>query len=142
MEAQDVFEKHLKEKGIRQSGQRQKILGVFLAAEKHVTMADLYELVRKQNPGIGYATVYRAMKVICGSGLAREVDFGDGIMRFEHNYGHEHHDHLLCVKCGKVIEALCPELEQLQDKMAKEYGLTPVSHCLQIFGICKDCAEK
>ncbi|MGA2140804.1 MAG: transcriptional repressor [Brevinematales bacterium] len=139
MDAQIIFDKYLKDKGIRQSEQRQKILDVFLDVEKHVTMADLYDLVRLKDKNIGYATVYRAMRVICDSGLGREVDFGDGIMRFEHSYGHAHHDHLICVECGKVIEAMDPDIEKLQEKLATTHGLKPISHSLQIFGICSDC---
>jgi Fur family ferric uptake transcriptional regulator len=142
MSEQDIFDNYLRTKKIRQSEQRSRILSVFLKTEKHVSMADLYDLVRQYDSGIGYATVYRAMKVICESGLGREVDFGDGVMRFEHAYGHKHHDHLICVECGKVIEAVNPEIEKLQEKMASEHGLTPISHNLQIFGICKECAGK
>jgi Fur family ferric uptake transcriptional regulator len=141
MEAKEIFNKYIKDKGIRQSEQRQKILDVFLNVENHVTMADLYDLVRKLDKNIGYATVYRAMKVICDSSLGREVNFGDGIMRYEHSYGHDHHDHLICVECGKVIEAMDPDIEKLQEKMAIKHGLKPISHNLQIFGICKECSE-
>ena len=87
-----VLVQYLKDKGIRTSKQREHVLDVFLKAEKHLTMAGLYEIVRKKHPSIGYATVYRAMKVICDAGLAREVNFGQGGSRFEHEYGHEHHD--------------------------------------------------
>ena len=135
----DVFNQYLKDKSIRYSQQREYILDVSLRVERHVTVSEFYDLIRKKNPSIGYATVYRAMKIICDSGLAREVDFGDGVVRYEHKYGHEHHDHLICLKCGKFIEVINPKIEKLQDKMAQEYGFTPVGHKMQIFGICKQC---
>jgi len=91
-----------------------------LKTEKHPTIGDLYELVRKKNPRIGLATVYRAMRVICAAGLAGEADFGDGAKHFEHEYQHQHHDHLICLKCGKIAEVMSPEIEKLQERWTKK----------------------
>jgi len=140
--AKTVFRQHLKNKGLLHSKQREQILDVFLKTERHPTIDDLYELVRKKNPKIGLATVYRAMKVICDAGLAREVDFGDGIRRFEHKYQHQHHDHLVCLECGRVIEVLSPEIKKLQERLAKKYSFTSLRHRMQIFGICRKCKGK
>jgi len=140
--AKTVFRQHLKNKGLLHSKQREQILDVFLRTERHPTIDDLYELVRRKNPKIGLATVYRAMKVICDAGLAREVDFGDGIRRFEHKYQHQHHDHLVCLECGRVIEVLSPEIKKLQERLAKKYSFTSLRHRMQIFGICRKCKGK
>ncbi len=140
--AKEVFKQYLKDKGVRNSEQREHIVDIFLKTERHLTTADLYEIVRKRHQGIGYATVYRTMKLISGAGLAEEADFGDGVMHFEHKYGHEHHDHLICLKCGRFIEAVKPEIEKLQKKLSREHGFTPISHKLQILGICKECKLK
>lgn len=134
-----AFAQHLKGKGIRASRQRDHVLDVFLKTERHVTMADLYSIVRKKYSKIGYATVYRAMKVICDAGLAREADFGDGTARFEHKHGHDHHDHLVCLKCGRFIEVVEPRIEKLQENLARKHQFTAMSHKLQIFGFCKQC---
>ncbi len=134
-----TFAKFLKDNSVRHSGQREKILDVFLNTGKHLTVAEIYQLVRKKYPEIGYATVYRAMKVVEDSGLAETLDFGDGVTRYEHKYGRQHHDHLICCQCGKSIEVVKLEIEKLQEKMAKEHGFTPIRHKLQIFGICKNC---
>ena len=138
----DVFNQYLKDKSIRYSQQREYILDVYLRVERHVTVSEFYDLIRKKNPSIGYATVYRAMKTICDSGLAREVDFGDGVVRYEHKYGHEHHDHLICTKCGRFIEASDPKIEELQEKLCAKFGFTPKKHRLEIFGICAKCSKK
>ena len=74
-------------------------------------------------------------------GLCAEIDFGDGIQRFEHKYGHEHHDHLICIKCGRFIEAIKPAIEKMQKVLAKEKGFTITHHKLQIFGFCKKCGK-
>ncbi len=140
--AKDAFSEYLNDKGIRLSEQREHIADIFLKTEKHLTTADLYELVRKKHQNIGYSTVYRTLKLISGADLAEEVDFGDGVVRFEHKYGHKHHDHLICLECGSFIEAVKPEIEKLQEKLSREYDFTPTSHKLEIFGICKECKRK
>jgi len=84
--AKDILRRYLKNNGLLHSRQREQILDVFLKTGKHPTINNLYDLVRKRNPQIGLATVYRTMKVICDAGLARETDFGDGTKRYEHKY--------------------------------------------------------
>lgn len=137
--AKEIFKQYLKDKGIRHSEQRECILDIFLKVERHLTIAKLYELVRREHRNIGYSTVYRTMKLISAAELAEEVNFGDGVARFEHKYGHQHHDHLICLNCGRFIEAMKPEIEKLQEKLSQEQGFTPMSHKLQILGTCKQC---
>ncbi len=115
---------------------------MFLATEKHLTVQQLHDLVRKKHAGIGYATVARTVKLMCEAGVCRQVDFGDGMQRFEHKYGHEHHDHLICMKCGKFEEIYSPELEKIQDRLVRKYNYVQKSHKLDIFGLCPRCAKK
>ncbi|MBF0432158.1 MAG: transcriptional repressor [Fibrobacteria bacterium] len=138
----EIFAAYLRKNGIRRSEQRENVLDVFLKTEKHLTIEELYFLSKKKSPEIGYATVSRAMKVICDAGLAEKVDFEDGITRFEHKFGHEHHDHLVCVNCGTFIEVRNDEIEKLQEKMAKSKGFTIIRHKLQLFGLCRECQNK
>lgn len=140
--AKTVLRQYLKSKGLLHSKQREQVLDIFLKTEEHPTIGDLHELVRKKNPKIGLATVYRAMRVICAAGLAREADFGDGVRRFEHEYQHQHHDHLICLKCGKITEVMSPEIEKLQERLTKKYSFTPLRHRMQIFGVCRKCRRK
>ncbi len=134
-----IYQDYIKENSIKNSKPREKVLEVFLSAEKHLTIYDLYDLVKKEYPEIGQATIYRAMKVICDSGLADAIDIGDGIKRFEHKFGHKHHDHLICIKCGRIIEVRNDVIEELQEKMCKKYSFKITDHKLQIYGYCKDC---
>jgi len=140
--AKNVLRRYLKNNGLLHSKPREQILDIFLKAEKHPTINDLYDLVRKKNPKIGLATVYRSMKVICDAGLARETDFGDGTKRFEHKYKHQHHDHLVCLKCGGIIEVMSPEIEKLQERLARRHKFKAVRYRMQIFGICRTCKRK
>ena len=73
-------------------------------------------LVRKKNPAVGYATIYRTLRLLCQSGLCRELKFEDGTTRYEHLYGHEHHDHLICIRCGRFVEVVDLEIEERQKK--------------------------
>ena len=134
-----IFDAFIRAKGLRHTPQRDMILAVFLSTEKHVSAEELYKLVRKKDSSIGYTTVYRTLKLLSESGLCGETEFGDGVLRFEHKYGHEHHDHLICLKCGKFIEASDSQIEWLQENMAKKYGFKSLKHKLEIFGTCRKC---
>ena len=141
VDAKEKFAQFVSDKGLRRTGQRDNVLDVFLATEKHVTVQELYDLVRTKHKGIGYATVARTVKLICESGLCRQVDFGDGALRYEHKYDHEHHDHLICVKCGRFEEIYSPKLEKLQRELVRKHNYIQQSHKLDIFGLCPECAS-
>ena len=142
MDAKTKFEQFVTSQGLRRTGQRDQVLKVFLATERHVTTQQLYDLVRKKHKGIGYATVARTVKIMCDSGVCRQVDFGDGPLRYEHKYDHQHHDHIICLRCGKFEEIYSPKLEKIQDELVKKYGYIQENHKLDIFGLCPKCAKK
>ncbi|MDD5477393.1 MAG: transcriptional repressor [Candidatus Omnitrophica bacterium] len=135
----EILDDFIRDKGLRRTPQREAILRVFLSVERHLSIDELYKIVKRKDSKIGYVTVYRTMKVLEEAGLCNEIDFGDGISRFEHQYGHGHHDHLVCLKCGSYIEVINPEIEKLQDELARENRFVPLKHKLQIFGTCKKC---
>lgn len=135
----EIFGEFIRSKGLRQTAQRMDVLDVFLSIEKHISLDELYKLVKKHNANIGYTTVYRTMKLLSECGLCEEIDFGDGLSRYEHKYAHTHHDHLVCIKCGRLIEVANPAIEEMQDVMAKQHSFTPLRHKLEIFGLCKKC---
>jgi len=141
-EEQEVFLKHIQKAGLKRTTQRDLILDVFLRTEEHLASEDLYQLVKKEDPTIGQTTVYRTLKLLTDAGLAREVRFGDGRTHYEHNYKHEHHDHMICTECGKIIEFYSAELEALQDSMAAKFKFEPTQHSLRIFGFCSDCRRE
>jgi Fur family ferric uptake transcriptional regulator len=134
-----IFQEYIKHAGLRQTGQRDLILEMFLSTEEHLTSEDLYLLVHKLDPGIGLTTVYRTLKLLTEAGLAREVRFGDNRTYYEHHYNHEHHDHMICTECGIVIEFFSPEIEDLQDQMASKFKFRPTHHSLRMWGVCSEC---
>jgi Fur family ferric uptake transcriptional regulator len=140
--ARDVFEKFLSHKALRLTPQRSLILETFLKNEGHLTTEEFYGLVKKRDSRVGYTTVYRTLKLLSESGIAREVDFGDGFLRYEHEFGHDHHDHLICERCKRSVEVLDPDIEVLQEKLARKHGFEVSKHRMDIFGVCSDCKSK
>ena len=136
-----IFRDFLRKKGLKLTQQREDILETFLKTEQHLSTEDLYKVIKKKKFGIGQATVFRTLKLLTEAGIAKEVYFGDKRVRFEHEYGHQHHDHLVCQICSKLIETVDFEIERLQDDLCKKVQFTPTSHRLQIFGICKQCKK-
>ena len=137
----ELFKAQLRKDNLKVTQQRLKILEAFLKAERHLSCDDLYRMIRRHNSEIGYATVYRTLKIIQKTGLAREVDFGDKISRLEHEYGHKHHDHLICLKCGRFFEVFDPDIELLQEKLARKHKFNPIRHKMDIFGYCRKCSQ-
>jgi len=138
-EEQEVFLNHIQKKGLKRTTQRDLILDVFLRTERHLSNEDLYRLVQEEDASVGQTTVYRTLKLLTEAGLAREVRFGDGRTHYEHNYKHEHHDHMICSECGKIIEFYSAELEALQDAMAAKHRFEISQHLLRIIGVCAEC---
>jgi len=138
-EEQEVFLRHIQKKGLKRTTQRDLILDVFLRTEEHLSNEDLYRLVKQEDPGVGQTTVYRTLKLLAEAGLAREVRFGDGRTHYEHQYKHQHHDHMICSECGKIIEFFSAELEAIQDSMAAKHRFEITQHLLRIIGICAEC---
>jgi Fur family ferric uptake transcriptional regulator len=138
-EEQEVLLKHIQKRGLKRTAQRDLILDVFLRTEEHLSSEDLYRLVQAEDPTVGHTTVYRTLKLLTDAGLAREVRFGDGRTHYEHNYKHQHHDHMICTECGKIIEFYSAELEALQDQMAAKHKFEVTQHLLRIIGVCAEC---
>lgn len=141
-EEKELFHQHIQRAGLKRTAQRDLILDVFLRTEKHLSSEDLYHLVKEEDPSVGHTTVYRTLKLLTEAGLAREVRFGDGRTRYEHNYKHPHHDHMICTECGKTIEFYSAELEAIQDAIVARHKFRPTQHSLRIFGVCAECQRE
>jgi len=135
----EKFNEYLRKQGLRSTQQRARIAEIFLADEGHLSAEDLYSRLRGENIDVGQATVYRTLKHLCAAGLARELHFDDGIVRYECHHGNQHHDHLICEVCNEQIEVVDEEIERLQIAMAHKHGYTPTRHRLNLYGICPKC---
>lgn len=140
-EEKQIFQEHLKRAGLKRTSQRDLILDVFLDTEGHVSSEDLYAIVKAKDASVGFTTVYRTLKLLKECGLAAELEFHDGRMLYEHDYKHNHHDHLICTRCGALIEFFSEQIEQLQDEIVRRYKFKPLHHSHRIFGICADCQK-
>ena len=128
---------YLEQHHLKHTKQRDAILDAFLGASGHVTSEQIYQEVKESNPNIGYTTVYRTMKLLCEAGLAQERHFDDGIARYE--IEHEHHDHLVCLKCGRIIEFECQMIEATQEEIAARYNFRILRHRHELYGHCESC---
>ena len=136
---QRALARFLEDHSLKHTKQREAILDVFLEARGHVTGEEIYLRVRELHTQIGYTTVYRTMKLLCDAGLAHERNFDDGITRYE--IEHEHHDHLVCTKCGAIVEFECELIEDAQDRIAERHGFRVLRHRHELYGHCRDCRE-
>jgi Fur family ferric uptake transcriptional regulator len=136
------FEEALRERGLKSTAQRDDIARVFFGGQDHLSIDELYQAVRKVNPRVGYATVYRTIRLLKECGLAAERHFDDGQARYEPAEEEaQHHDHIICERCGKIVEFASQELEKLQERIARFLGFTVGRHRMELYGICSECRE-
>lgn len=138
----DILQAYMDNKGLKSTRQRYDVADAFFKSTTHISLDELLTLVKKKNSKVGYATVYRTMKLLVETGLALERQFGDGQTRFENLPKDGHHDHIICLKCKKIAEFHNQQIEDLQIVMAKQHGFTVVDHKLELYGYCSDCSPK
>jgi len=139
---QSIVEEHLRKSGFRWTNQRALIVRMALETHDHFTAEELLDLCRKKDPKVSRATVYRTLSVLEDAGFVEGLETGDGGRRFEHVLGHEHHDHMVCLECEKIIEFRDDELERRQELAAKRVGFKIQRHSLRMYGVCKECQRK
>jgi len=135
----EILRNHIAHHNMKQTRQRELILETFIKIGGHVSAEELYHKVIKRDPTIGLATVYRTLSLLCQCGIAQQREFGEGRTRFEIVHEYQHHDHLICNKCGKIIEFENCNIERMQEKVAKDNNFTIYSHKLEIYGLCSEC---
>ena len=129
----------LREAGLKATLPRVKILEIMeRSSVRHLSAEDLYKALLEDGEDVGIATIYRVLTQFESAGLVTRHHFEGGISVFELNQG-EHHDHILCIKCGKVEEFVDDVIEQRQKDIAEKSGFSMTDHSLNIYGICKDC---
>lgn len=136
----DDFKELLKKKGMKFTEQRAIILQILFSIDEHLNAEEIHDVVKKDYPesNIGIATIYRTLSFLEEANLITSISFGTDGKKYEANKD-EHHDHLICTKCGKIIEFVDEEIEKKQEQIAKKNGFTITSHSMQIFGTCSDC---
>ena len=127
--------------GLRSTEQRRLIIDIFFQTKAHLTIDQLLSLVREQDSKVGYATIYRAMKMLADSGVANEHRFEDGFTRYELADDEAHHDHLICLECGQITEFEEPLIEELQERVAARYGFMVAHHKHELYGRCANSQQ-
>ncbi len=141
MRTTEKLRNYLHKKGLKITQQRQEIAETFLKAGRHLSAEELYGRIRQTHPEVGLSTVYRTLKLLADAGLASQREFGDGITRYEPQLDEGHHDHLICVHCGAIIEFENQKIEALQKEVAELHGFTTTRHRMELYGYCKTCGE-
>ena len=124
-------------KGLRMTGQRRIIAQVLQQSEDHPDVEELYARASARDSGISIATVYRTVKLFEEAGILERLEFGDGRARYE-DAERDHHDHLIDMQSGAVIEFVDPEIEALQEKIAAKLGYRLKGHRLELYGVPLD----
>jgi Fur family ferric uptake transcriptional regulator len=134
----ELFHARLRDRGLKSTAPRDDIAQVFFDLRRHVSAEELYAEVKKVSPHVGYATIYRTLKLLKECGLLSERHFDEGQARYE-VAGEHHHDHFICESCGKIIEFEDDAIERLQERVAGKLGVTLIRHKLELYGRCADC---
>lgn len=135
---EEILNRYIARHGLKSTRQRTLILETFYSAGGHLSAEELLERVRVEDPKISQATVYRTLRLLTECGLAEARNFGDGQTRYE-IASDDHHDHLICTQCGDIVEFEDPEIEALQEKVARAHGFQMTHHKMELYGVCPSC---
>ena len=133
-----AFKRMIRQMGLKVTQQRMAILESLSAGRAHVTAQEVFETVNHKYPEIGFATVYRFLRKMAEQKLVTEVRMGGLPARYELT-PRRHHDHLTCVQCGQIVEFENPQIETLQEQVAREHNFRLTHHVLELYGICTRC---
>ena len=136
------FMKRLKARRQRLTTQRKKIVGKIFSTHGHFSADDILHELRKDGYRASRATVYRTLALLTECNLLETIDIEKGYKLYEHVLGHRHHDHLICTKCGRIVEFSNDALEDLQNEISRRMDFRPISHSLKIYGVCSKCRQE
>jgi Fur family ferric uptake transcriptional regulator len=137
-----IFKGFLKDRGQRFTKERAAILKKTLSYHGHFDPESLYLKIRESGLKASRASVYRTLNLLCECGIIEKVSKTEHGTTYEHTFGHEHHDHMLCILCGNIIEFYSEDLERLQEELCRSLNFKGVSHTLEIRGYCKKCQKR
>ena len=135
----NLLKKVLKKENLRYTQQRQAIWDELCSSEEHRDAEEIYLSLRKNGVTASRATVYRTIDVLVKNKLVRKLDLGDGKALYENKIDATHHDHLICVQCGKIEEFIDDNIEKIQDDIVKSFGYKMIRHIHQLFVLCDEC---
>ncbi len=122
--------------------QREVIAELVFASEEHLSVEAIRRALRERDERVGVATVYRTLELLVSAGLVRAHEFGEGFRRFEPAAAQGDHEHLICVRCGRVVEFANERLERMLPIIADEHAFLHQRHRVEIFGTCRECRQR
>ena len=136
-----AFEKYLVANEFKYTRQRKDIVEEVFSLHEHFEVENFIDGLRANNKQISRGTIYSTIKLLVQASLIRKIRTPNNQVFYEHTFGHEHHDHLICTECGKIIEINDPIIEQRQEEVCREMGFKQISHTHNVFGFCSDCQK-
>ncbi|HEY2825499.1 MAG TPA: Fur family transcriptional regulator [Gemmatimonadales bacterium] len=138
----EAFRRYLREHSLPVTAQREAVAATVFEAGERVSVHDIERRLRAQRVEVGTATVYRTVELLVRAELVQQHDFGEGFKRYEPLAGQGHHEHLICLECGRVVECASERLERMKAVIADEHGFRHHHHRLEIYGVCRDCQRR
>lgn len=138
----EMFRRYLRDHNLPVTQQREAVAEQVFFADAHLSVGEIERALRTKGIPIGKATIYRTLDLLREAGVVAEHDFGEGFKRYEPAAAQSHHEHLICMECGKVVEFSSERFERMKGLIAEEHGFRPHHHRLEIYGICGDCQRR
>ena len=136
------FRRYMRDRNVPITHQREAIAAALFYGEGHLSVDDIERVLRADRVRLGKATIYRTLGLLTRAGLVDEHDFGEGFKRYEPRGAHSHHEHVICIECGKVVEFSSERIERMNMLIAEEYGFRHDHHRLEIYGVCAGCQQR
>ncbi len=139
--AENIFREFLRDRGLKYTPERKKLLRAVLSTEEHFEAEQLLISIRQQGTRVAKATIYRTLPLLVQCGIIKQVQFGDNLARYEHTFGEDPHDHMVCQRCRRIIEFDSGDVVRLRTVLAARHKFHSTGHRFQITGLCWDCVQ-
>jgi Fur family ferric uptake transcriptional regulator len=137
--AENIFREYLRHRGLKYTPERHTLLREVLANPEHFEAEQLLISLRQAGKRVAKATIYRTLPLLVECGIINQVQFGDAMARYEHTFGQDPHDHMVCRRCRRIIEFDSSDVLRLRDDLCRHFKFEPLSHRFQIAGLCAQC---
>ena len=139
--AEAVFRAYLHDRGLKYTPERRTLLEAILGTHEHFEAEQLLIAMRQAGKRVAKATIYRTLPLLIECGIVKQLQLGEKMARYEHVLGHAPHDHIICRKCGRIVEFDSSRVLDLRDEIARRHGFEPSGHRFQITGLCEECSR-
>jgi Fur family ferric uptake transcriptional regulator len=139
--AENLFGEFLRDRGLKYTDERRMVVQSVMRNDEHFEAEQLLLGMRQAGMRVGKATVYRTLKLLVACGIVKEVHFSNKQVHYEHTYGQDPHDHLVCRRCGRIIEFDAADVLRLRTAIAAGHRFHALSHRFQIMGLCESCVK-